>query len=92
MYTKEELLDGIEAAKQNIKVAKRQLKRLEKARSVCYEIESDNKFGYEHSIDDVLFGFGFSRHLEKVISDSTVNLKRYRKMLRLLDKMESMSD
>ena len=92
MYTREELLDRIEVAKRNIKTAKTQLKRLEKARMIYSEMECDNTFGFDMPIGDISSGYGFWKHMNEVISEWTANLKRYKKMLRLLDKVNAMEE
>lgn len=91
MYTREEIMDGIEAAKLNIKTVKEQLRRLERARMIIDEIEVNNMFGFDSPFGDVLSGFGFEKHMTAILEQSKNNLKRYKKMLRLLDRMDGLS-
>ena len=92
MYNKDELMDAIEAAQENIKTAKEQLKRLEKARKFVYEIEANNKFGYDGIMGDIRGGFGFEKHMNEIIEKSTENIKKYKKMLKLIEKMEKLEN
>ena len=89
MYNRVEIMDAIECANANIKIAKEQIKRIEKMRNLQNEILLDNCFGavapwIEQYCD-------FIDAMEEQIKKSTENLKRYKKMLKLIDEMEKLN-
>lgn len=90
MYNKQEIMDAIEAAELNIKTAKEQLKRLEKARNIICEMEVNNMFGFDSPFGDVLGGYGFEKHMQAILEQSKQNLNKYKKMLKLLEQMEAL--
>ena len=88
MYTKNEVLEAIEAANENIKAAKAQIKRLEKVASLYEEIREESFTPYKLRSDEV---FSMMEDYDKIIETSKANLAKYKKMLKLIDQLEEMS-
>lgn len=90
MYNRTEIMEAIEAANDNIKTAKEQMKRADKMKAIQEEIFNNNSFGC------ILPGFvdmeEFENDMRVIISTSTENLKKYKKMLKLLDQMEALNN
>ena len=90
MYSKSEILDAIEAANENIKLAKAQIKRLEKVVSLYEEIREENTFGIPYTICS-LEVFDMLNAYDKQMESSKANIVKYKKMLKLIDQLEEMS-
>ena len=89
MYNRYEIMEAIEAANENIKTAKEQIKRAEKLIAIKAEINEYNTFGcvrpWLEDTDNFICG------LNVVIDNAKTNIKRYKKMLKCLDELDELN-
>lgn len=88
MYNKEKALDAIECAEENMKIAKEQIKRIDKIEMLSAEISVNNRFGYEQ-LNSISCTFNMRDHFEGIIKQSAQNIKRYKKILKAIDYLGS---
>lgn len=88
MYNKNELIDAIEVANENIKVAKEQIKRLDKIALLGAEFELNNKFGFDQ-LTSVTNTFNATIHMQAIVETSKANIKKYKKIIKMIEELDS---